>query len=342
MSKVFLKEMSDQLASDVSEALAWLGWDLIPNDARIFVKPNLTWSTPMAGVTTSPVFIEAVVAALRERSQHITVGESDGGYHSFKAEEAFLTHGLYDLVESYGVRVVNLSHEPAETISCDVAGKRVSVELPSLLLRETDVFITLPVPKVHAMTRVSLGFKNQWGCMPDPMRLRNHAQFPRKVVAINKLLKPRLAIFDGSHVLDKTGPTIGDPIRLNLLLASDDVGAGSLAWCRIMNIDPTEIKHFLVARKEGMFPAGLHELELNQPLEPFAWHKFHLERTLAHWLALAAFNSRILTKIIYDSPLAQPLHDILYAVRRNRFIARLLYGDVGPPPAQGGRSHPPR
>jgi len=78
------------------------------------------------------------------------------------------------------------------------------VEPPVLLLREVDVFITLPVAKVHAMTGVSLGFKNQWGCQPTTMRLRNHPQFAHKILLINRLVRPRLALFDGTWFLDRT------------------------------------------------------------------------------------------------------------------------------------------
>ncbi len=43
-------------------------------------------------------------------------------------------------------------------------------------------------------------------------RLReHHADFARKVLAINKILKPRLAIFDGTWFLDRSGPLEGDP-----------------------------------------------------------------------------------------------------------------------------------
>lgn len=338
MSKVFAKRITEKLTDDIREALAWLEWEaFVPRDARIFIKPNLTWKVHMPGVTTSPSFIVAVVEVLRERSDNVTIGESDGGYHSFEAEEAFHAHGLYDLRERLDVDVVNLSDLPREVASTHVLGRLVSVELPSMLLHEVDVFVTLPVPKVHAMTRVSLGFKNQWGCMPDIMRLRNHAQFPAKVVAINKLLNPRLAIFDGSHVLDRTGPTIGDPINQNILLVSDDVGAGSWAWCRIMNIDPTKVKHLVTAQKEGLFPRSGQEITCNVPVDEFHDHTFRLERKLVNWITLAAFNSRFLTRILYDSSLSTPLHNFLYFIRKNRFIGRLLYGEVGPPPVDGVR-----
>ena len=329
---------SNNLARDVGDLMTWIDWEtLVPSDARIFLKPNLTWKVPMAGVTTTPAFIEAVVHLLRSRSRRITVVESDGGYHSFHAEEAFQTHGLYDLAARYGIDVVNLSHLPSESITVDVDGP-VSVELPSLLVQESDVFITLPVPKVHVMTRVSLGFKNQWGCQPGTMRLRNHPDFARKVLAINKLLRPKVALFDGTYFLDKTGPMTGEPVRMDLLLASNNLGTGDLVCCEIMGIDPRRVPYLRLAQRMGMMPTSLDDVTLNQSLQALKTHRFQLRRGLINYLALMAFHSHIGTKVFYDSAAAAPIHRILYALRRNPLIGRLLYGPTGPPEAEGRRS----
>jgi uncharacterized protein (DUF362 family) len=277
---------------------------------------------------------------LKEYNVEIYIGESDGGYHSFDVEEAFRGHGLYEIAPRYGVHLVNLSDLPSEEIATSVAGREVTVELPSLLLHEIDLFVTLPVPKIHAMTHVSLAFKNQWGCIPKTMRLRNHPKFSEKIIATNKLLKPRIAIYDGTYFLDRTGPIIGDPIHMNLLIAADDIGAGDFVCCRIMNIDPWKIRHYVAASREGLFPTSINEVILNQPIEPFCLHHFRLKRNLINWIALAAFNNDLLTRLFYDSSFADPIHSILYAMRKNRLIGRFLYGKIGPPKAEGVRSRP--
>jgi uncharacterized protein (DUF362 family) len=338
--RVYVGRLPDAGATAVllGQSIEWLvggrGW---LRNARVFVKPNLTWREPMPGVTTTPSFIEAVVVALRQWTGRIIIGESDGGYHSFKAEEAFESHGLYRLVERYGVQVVNLSEGPSECGTVDIAGRSVSVELPRLLLHDVDVFITLPVPKVHVMTRVSLGFKNQWGCQPGTMRLRNHPDFSRKVLAINKLVRPRLAVYDGTYFLDQTGPMIGKPVRMDLLIASDDPGAGDLACCEIMGIDPRRVRHLRLAQHVGLMPRALDEVGLSQPLGPFRTRRFHLHRSPINYVALALFHSHFGTHLFYDSPFAGPIHRVLYAIRRNPLVGRVLYGPMGPPAADGGR-----
>lgn len=326
------------LGAMLGEALDWLGAGRLVRGARVFVKPNLTWKFPTPGVTTSPGFIEAVVARLTDWTSRITVGEADGGYHAFKAEDAFVAHGLDELRDRFGAAVVNLSEVEAGRFVARVEGREVAVDLPRFLVEDIDVFVTLPVPKVHAMTGISLGFKNQWGCQPGTMRLRNHPDFTRKLLAINRLLRPRLALFDGTYFLDKTGPMIGEPVRMDLLIGADDVGAGDLTCCEIMGIDVRRVKYLHAARQEGMMPLSLEQVAINRPVEPFKSRRFTLRRSPINYIALAAFHSRLGTRLIYDSPLADPIHRVLYAVRKNRLIGWLLYGPGGPPATEGKRS----
>lgn len=336
--RVFIAEMLAPIAETLDAALMWLDAKRFvrPGD-KVFLKPNLTWRIPTLGVTTTPAFIAGVAERLRSLTPHIMIGEANGGYHSFSAEEAFQTHGLYELARRLNIGVVNLSQVPCEFVGASVAGREVALELPSLLLHEVDVFITLPVPKVHAMTRVSLGFKNQWGCQPGTMRLRNHPEFEWKVLAINRVLRPRLALYDGTYFLDKTGPMIGQPVRMNLLVAADDVGAGDLTCCEIMGVQPRSVRHLRLAWRDGMMPASLNDVAVNRDVKPFKTHQFRLKRSLIQYIALTAFHSRFGTRLFYDSTAAEPIHRVLYVIRKNPLIGRLLYGPTGPPATEGHR-----
>jgi uncharacterized protein (DUF362 family) len=165
------------------------------------------------------------------------------------------------------------------------------------------------------------------------MRLRNHPEFNEKIVAINKVLNPKIVIFDGIYFLDKNGPQSGEPVRMGLIIASNDIGAGSFVCCKIMNVDTDKIKHFAVARKEGMFPSSLDEVVLNESIDNFNGREFRLEKTLMNRIASITFNSQFGTKLVYDSPLADAIHQVLYTIRRNRVIKRMLYGKIGIPVA---------
>lgn len=344
MNRVFAGRFDtpEDLAPTISEALRWIRADeAIRPETRVFIKPNLTWRVPMPGVTVTPYFIRTFVEQLLLLSKNIIIGESEGGQASFRAEEAFKTHGLYNLAEEYGVQVVNLSKGRHERATTTVGGRDITVELPTLLLHEIDVFVTLPVPKVHAMTRASLGFKNQWGCLGDKMRVTQHPQFDNSIIAINKLLKTRFCIFDGTYFLDHTGPMMGDAVPMNIVIAGDDPGSASFVACEVMKIDPFSIGHHIVARQEGLFPGALSEIELNRPPSDLSTRTFRLRRAFINYIHLAAFHIRPLNRFFYDSIFADAVHEVLWFIRRQPIVRRFLYGKFGPGDAMRGAGGKP-
>ena len=316
MDKVWISNVATQLDREMENALEWLDWRaVIAMDAGVAIKPNFTYPTHKAGVTTSPVIIESLIRALRTRTKHIVIVESDGGCGAWTAEQAFEGHDIFAMCRRYGVRAVNLTSYPRARQQTEIAGRTLSVELSRLLAREIEVLVTMPVPKLHAMTGVSLGFKNQWGCLPDPKRLHHHADFAATVLGINKLLSPRLAVFDGTWFLDRNGPLEGQPIRRDLLIASRSIGAASSVCCALMGINPRSITHLRLAMSEGMMPSSIRDIASNQPLRQFAGPAMKLRRTALQWLTLCAFHNRFATKLLYDSPVAGPIHEILYTLR---------------------------
>jgi len=178
--------------------------------SRVSIKPNFTYPWHKPGVTTSPMVLEATVRVLRDYTPHIRIVESDGGSNAWSAEQAFRGHDVPAICQKYGVTALGLTQLGRTLARTVVDSREIEIELPTVLVEETDFFITMPVPKVHAMTGVSLGFKNQWGCIPDVKRLRHHPDFVRKVIEINKILNTRLVVFDGTYFLNRSGPMSGE------------------------------------------------------------------------------------------------------------------------------------
>jgi uncharacterized protein (DUF362 family) len=207
----------------------------------------------------------------------------------------------------------------------------VTITLPNLLLREVDVFLSLPVPKVHVMTGVSLGFKNQWGCIPSTYRLKDHPAFDLKIVAINRRLNPRV-IMDGTYFLDGAGPLTGEPVRTNLILAGDSAGAADSICCQVMRIQTFSIPHLRLARQEGLLPDAVSEIDVNHPVEIFSSRRFVSRRALIDWISLLGFRSRIATWLFWFSPLARALHMGLQAATSIPWLEKCIYGKAGSPP----------
>jgi uncharacterized protein (DUF362 family) len=286
----------------------------VGKNARVALKPNFTYPYYKRGVTTSPAFIRAVVEILRDYTANLSLVETDGGYGVWTAAEAFAGHDVYALRDEFGLEIVNLCDEPSEPIGFVAAGRPRHVLLPTRLLYETDLMISLPVPKIHCMTGLSLSYKNQWGCVPDIMRLRRHYVFDEAIVAINRALAPAV-LADGTYFLDDNGPMDGTPVCMNLVIAATDAGAFDRYVAELMGFSWNRIRHLRVAVECGDMPANLDGIVFNVSPIDARTRVFRLRRTLRNWIALTGFRSRTMTWLGYESWFGRTvLHSILYAL----------------------------
>lgn len=306
--------ITDELAVTIRTALELAGvLAPIGPHSRVALKPNFTYPFYKAGVTTSPAVIEETIKIIRAITANIAVVETDGGYGAWKVEEAFEGHGIYEMARKYGIEVVNLNKEPAVPVKVTKGDPGVSVNLPRRLLDETDILISMPVPKIHCMTGLSLGFKNQWGCIPDIMRLRRHHVFDEAIVEINRVLRPAV-LADGTFFLDRSGPMEGDAVRMDLIIASDSVGAFDLYASALMGVPWKKVPHLRKAVASGQMPTTLEEIEFNIHPDQLRSRDFHLKRTFRNYIALAGFKSRFITWLGYEAWFGRVvLHKILYA-----------------------------
>jgi uncharacterized protein (DUF362 family) len=283
----------------------------------IFIKPNLTYPKYKKGVTTRIEFIASLIAALRQINDNtkIYIGDGEGGYNSFSMTEAMQSMGFYEFEKRFqNVKIVNISKIPTRIIELKVDGKPYPINLPKLFFDEIDFSISCPVPKVHCMTKVSLSFKNQWGCLPDTMRLKNHYVFNKIIGQICNHLKFKYAFLDGKYGLDKNGPMVGKPFEINWFVASNSLGAFDMVVSEMMGFNWREIGHLREADNLGFIP-GRKEIKIVGDLEPLKRY-FSLKRNFWNYPALLAFNSKKLTHFFYFSKYAKFLHDAMYLFRK--------------------------
>lgn len=313
-ARVVLERINDNPARAVRAALEQTGLiGRVASSTRVVLKPNFTYPYYKPGVTTSPLVIRETVRVLREYTSHIAIVETDGGYGAWKVSEAFEGHDTFELRDEFGVEIVNLSDEAREMITFISGGQTHQLPLPTRLLHETDLLISLPVPKIHCMTGLTLSYKNQWGCIPDSMRLRRHYIFDDAIVAINRALKPAV-LADGAYFLDSNGPMEGDAVRMDLIIGATDAGAFDLYVSELMGVPWQRVGHLRRAVQLGDMPSSLKDIEYNVPPASARTRVFHLKRTLRNWIALSGFRSRFLTWFGYESWFGRVvLHPVLYA-----------------------------
>jgi len=316
-ARAFLDWIEDDYLGRTRAGLEWIRFgQMVSAQTKVFIKPNLTYPTYKPGVMTSPAALEAAIIALKEYTPHIFIGDSDsGGYNRFSMDEVYRETGISDFAARHGVEVVNLSHLETKTIPVRCGSDGFELSMPRLLIDEIDLLVTMPVPKIHMNTGVSLTFKNQWGCIPEPGdRLRLHPHFKYVILEVNKAVKARVAIMDGACGLNRSGPLRGRPVELGWIMVTDSIGAGERLACELMQVPLHKVEHLRYACEHGWIPS-LDEIDVNADIHPFLKEPFYLRREWTDYPGLMAFRSPFVANIAYFSPLANLLHRLLYLFR---------------------------
>lgn len=315
--KVFISPLDDDYARPIEMGLLDVGFfETVRPGATVFLKPNFTFPIYRPGVMTSFACIKAVTECLVQRGYKVIIGEAEsGGYNPFSMDAVFEQMGMNELARQTGARLVNISYTEPELLKIRVGLRHLSIPMPRLLLHEIDAFITLPVPKMHMNTRVSMSIKNQWGCIQSPAeRLKLHPFFAEVIFEVNRRLPRAHSIIDGRFGLNGTGPMRGDVVELNWLLVSNDLVAADRVCCKLMQLDERNVPYLQHFRREGWWTA-FSDIALNRELDPFKAVQFYLTR---HWTdlpGLACFNSTFLAWLGYRSPFADLAHRLLYLFR---------------------------
>ena len=224
---------------------AFDSWD------TVLIKVNFitdkTWET---GATTDPIVVEALIQKLKELSVKIYVVESDAMLTN--ADKAFKKTGMKDMCEGNGVEYLNLRHLKDKVEVAIPNGEALrSVTVPRIVA--DSAVVSAAKLKTHKDTGVTLGMKNMFGLLPDKFKGKYHLKGISKVVTdINLVLRPVLTVIDGFVGMEGPGPISGTPVKTNLIISGKDVVATDATACRIMGINPHEIKHINRAYEKGL------------------------------------------------------------------------------------------
>lgn len=326
MNRVWIGKIGDQakaIAESFSEAFAACAIAPRPGE-RWAVKLNLTYPRYLPGVINSPVFVEGLCIWGKDHGIKINFIEGDGGNGAYSATDAFDLNGITAIARNFGMSTTSISGKPWEWRETPVSGRLVRLPYAPFFRRhEYDRFISMPVFKTHVFTDVSLGMKNLWGCIPDAYRMYYHHCLHHGIVALCKELRPDFSIFDGVYGLRGNGPMDGIPIPMNVLLVADSAGAGEVAACRVMGIDPARVKHLRIALEERLLPA-VPDLSWQTGPEPFARNDFLLRRSPIHYASIALSRFPRLQRLVYHSFLSRAVYKVVDHFRDSSAQAELV------------------
>ncbi len=218
---------------------------------RVLIKVNFittkTWDT---GATTDPMVVEAIILKLKELPVEVLVVESDASITS--ATKAFRITGMAEMCERNDVEWVNLRHLK-EKVNIPIQKGLVLRKITVPRLVAESAIISAAKLKTHNATKVTLGMKNMFGLLPDKLKFKYHLRGISKVIVdINTVLRSAITVVDGFVAMEGRGPTNGNPVQMNTIVAGVDPVATDAAACRVMGFDPHTISHIRQAYERDL------------------------------------------------------------------------------------------
>ena len=341
---VAVEDVSGDVRGAVRRALETAEWKrFVPAGTDVALKVNLGWDLFIPGSITSPLVTYALIQEIRDHVGEIRVVESDQVLEDI--EVAFRESGMADVCKRTGAQWVNMSR-------CD----SVKVEAPeNTVLREMDVpwvlrestLITVPVMKTHGKTVLTGAIKNQFGCL-SKARHAYHLVLDDVLADLNRLVRPALALMDGTVGLEGNGPKNGRPHVADRILCSGDPVALDAIQALCMGIDPREVPHLQRCAQRGVGEVDPARIEIRGDASVRTPFKPARENFVAS--VETALRKSFLSKLVFETRLfeaclvaAKQYYRVWSAARAQGYWdsvrAHPVYGpqwrEVGP-----GREHP--
>jgi uncharacterized protein (DUF362 family) len=80
------------------------------------------------------------------------------------------------------------------------------------------------------------------------------------IVDINTVFKTAFTVIDGFVGMEGRGPSGGDPVKMDLVIAGKDIVATDAIAARVMGFEPREIAHIRKANEKGL--GNIDEIEI--------------------------------------------------------------------------------
>jgi uncharacterized protein (DUF362 family) len=247
VSLVRAKRSADGVTHAISEAFDLIDFKPNPSVKSVAIKPNLCyyWDSH-TGYTTDRRLVGGIIDYVRGRcgkETEIKVVEADAS--AMRTKYAFPVLGYRKLAREKDVTLFNLSEDILVEKTVHVNQRRISFEVPQLLLN-SDLFVNVPKLKIMRATKITCAMKNIFGCIGYRRKIVYHPFLDDAIVGINKILQPHVTIVDGLVALGRF------PARLDFLMAGVDPFSVDWVAADIMGYNPAKVGFLRTAMKEQL------------------------------------------------------------------------------------------
>ena len=234
--------------------------DLSPVRGRsVLLKPNVgRVAGPRSGVVTNPEVVAAAIDAFREAEAEVAIGESP--IVGVDVQEAFAVAGIADVAGKRDCPLIDMDRRPCVKMPVP-EGRAIQSLKVCAEATEFDFVVSIPVMKRHMHTGATLAVKNMKGCLWRRSKVELHMlpavagseEKPLNIAIADmaSVIRPELAIVDGTVGMEGLGPSAGRPKPLDVVVVSADAFAADAVACQLMGTAAEEIPHLRMGAERG-------------------------------------------------------------------------------------------
>ncbi|MBD3344633.1 MAG: DUF362 domain-containing protein [Chitinivibrionales bacterium] len=245
--------------------------DLSPaRGKKVLLKPNAgRIDIPSSGIITNPQVVAGAIDSFKQAGAEVAVGESP--ITGVKAFDAFEASGIAAVCRERQCPMIDLDVRwPVEK---DIPGGIAIRKIKACAdIFDFDFIVSIPVMKMHMHTGVTLSIKNLKGCLWRRSKVELHMlpevegsdEKPLNIAItdMSSILRPHLAIIDGTVGMEGLGPSAGEPKELGLVLAGTNGFAADAVACRLMGTSADNIPYLRLAAQRGYGPIDLKKISI--------------------------------------------------------------------------------
>jgi uncharacterized protein (DUF362 family)/Pyruvate/2-oxoacid:ferredoxin oxidoreductase delta subunit len=240
--------------ADVRRAVELLGGmnKFVTGGEKVIIKPNICAAKDtFTGAVTDPEMVAEVCRMVAECGANPVVAESP--IYPFKSSRVYQRSGYADFKSKYGFEFIDIDSADSREISIP-RGRAIKASVVSDAVLNCDKLINMPVLKTHLQTVVTIGLKNLKGVVVGKQKHIIHLQgLHQGIVDLNTVVKSDLTIVDGIIGMEGTGgPTNGRPVKMDVVVAGDNVVEVDAVATRVMGGDPMKVEHIRLASEQGL------------------------------------------------------------------------------------------
>lgn len=251
-----------KLTRSAVDALGGMG-KLVKKGDFVVIKPNIAWNQPPeVGATTNPAVVSEIVKMCKEAGAgRILVVD----HIIDKPSEMVLgLTGIMAAGKEAGADVTSAQNESDFRTVEIPKGKAIKSDTCIKDVLKADVFINVPIGKVHGMTKLTLGLKNLMGCNWDRQAWHQNS-LDQCIADYATAVRPDLTILDANRILISGGPKgPGKTKDVGKVIAGVDPVAVDAYGATLFGMKPEEIGHIKLAHEMGLGEIDLAKVKIKQ------------------------------------------------------------------------------